>query len=187
MRGPAAWAAAVLLAASAAAAETAAPSPSPKPPVARTPRAAKPKAAPINFSGVWVLDPQESRGVSPSMEGAVLRVRQNGNRIWVEPIEQKEHKLNSEEIIVDGRLYEKALGGAQRGTVEAAWGKDGTSLWIEAVVGTAENPRVASQRMIWRLREGGKVWTRQTRTLQADEAKDTFLVFRKREEEKKKP
>lgn len=183
--GPAA--AAVLLAASAVWAQTAAPSPTPQRKAARTPGPAKSRAAPINFSGVWVLDPQASRGVSPSMEGAVIRVRQNGNRIWIEPIEQKDHKLNSEEIVVDGRLYEKALGGSQKGTVEAAWGKDGTSLWIEAVVGTAENPRVASQRMIWRLREGGKVWTRQTRTLQADEVKDSFLVFRKRNEGTKKP
>jgi hypothetical protein len=173
-------AAAALLLASAARAQTPAPSPqaSPKPRRARTPGPAK--AAPINFSGVWVLDPKASRGVSKNMEDAVLQVRQNGNRIWIEPIEQKGRRLLSEEIVVDGQLYEKAVGAGQKGTVEAAWGKDGTSLWIEAVVGTDENPRAASQRMIWRLRDDGKTWTRQTRTLQADGAKDTFLVFRKR-------
>jgi photosystem II stability/assembly factor-like uncharacterized protein len=34
--------------------------------------------------------------------------------------------------------------------------------------------------MIWRLQDGGKTWTRQTRTIQVDGARDTFLVFRKR-------
>ena len=39
--------------------------------------------------------------------------------------------------------------------------------------------------MIWKLEDGGKTWTRQTRTLQPDGSKDTFLVFRKREPKKK--
>ena len=120
------------------------------------------------------------------MEGAVLEVRQNGNRIWIEPIEGPGPNIAAEEIVVDGRLYEKALGAGQKGTLEAAWGKDGQSLWLQAVVRTEETPDAARQRMIWRLRDGGKTWTRQTRTLQPGGAKDTFLVFRKRETAKKK-
>ena len=54
-----------------------------------------------------MLDPAASQGVSPAMEGAVLSVRQNGNHIWIEPIERKEPALLSEEVIVDGRKYEK--------------------------------------------------------------------------------
>jgi hypothetical protein len=160
------------------------PSPAPGPGRARTPGTAKPAAAPINFSGVWKLDAEASRGVTSQMTGAVLQVRQNGNRIWIEPVEPK-GRLTSEVIVVDGQRYEKALGAGQKGTVEAAWGKDGTSLWIEAVAGTESNPEAARQRMIWRLQDGGKTWTRQTRTLQPDGAKDTFLVFRRQEEPKK--
>src|SRR4030095_9945375 len=79
-----------------------------------------------------------------------------------------------------GRRCKKGLGAGQRGTVEAAWGKDG-ELWCEAVVVTAEDPSEGRQRMIWRLRDGGQTWTRQTRTLQKDgTVRDTFLVFRKR-------
>ncbi len=173
--------AATLLVAACAAAQTPAPTraAAPKPKATKTP-APKKAASPPNFSGEWVLDPQASQGVSQAMEDAVLRVRQTGNHIWIEPIGGKGRRLLAEEIVVDGRSYEKVLGGRQRGTVQAAWGKDG-ELWIEAIVGTEENPSAGRQRMIWRLRDGGQTWTRQTRTLQEDgSARDTFLVFRKR-------
>jgi hypothetical protein len=173
--------AATLLVAAGAAAQTPVPTrpAAPKPKITKAPVPKKTGGAPLDFSGEWVLDAQASQGVSPSMEDAVLRVRQTGNHIWVEPIGEKRRRLGADEIVVDGKRYEKHLG-RQKGTVEAAWGKDGTSLWIEAVVVTDENPREASQRMIWRLRDDGKTWTRQTRTLQNDgTARDTFLVFRK--------
>ena len=159
------------------------PTAAPKP--VRTPAKTKKARPPLDFSGTWVLDPAASQGVAKQMEGAVLEVRQNGNRIWIEPIEGPRPNIAAEEIIVDGRLYEKALGAGQKGTLEAAWGKDGQSLWLQAVVGNDETPDAARQRMIWRLRDGGKTWTRQTRTLQPGGAKDTFLVFRKRETPKK--
>ena len=181
MRAPGTLAAALLVA-GAAVAQTPAPtrSAAAKPQAARTPAPKKAEAPHPNFSGDWMLDPQASKGVSQAMEEAILRVRQTGNHIWVEPIGGKGRRLLSEEIVADGRSYEKVLGAHQKGTVQAAWGKDG-ELWIEAVVGTEENPGAGRQRMIWRLRDGGQTWTRQTRTLQPDgTARDTFLVFRKR-------
>jgi hypothetical protein len=173
--------AAALLVAAAGAAQTPAPAPTaaPKPKAAKTPAPKKSAAPHPNFSGDWVLDPQASKGVSQAMRGAVIHVRQTGDHIWVEPIGGK-GRLLAEEIVADGRSYEKVLGSRQKGTVQAAWGKDG-ELWIEAAVGDAENPNGGRQRMIWRLRDGGQTWTRQTRTLQSDgTVRDTFLVFRRR-------
>ena len=151
-----------------------------------TPKA-KRAGPPLDFSGVWELDAKASHGVSPAMEkGAVLSVRQNGNHIWIEPIERKKLTVLSEEVIVDGRKYEKALGTVKKGTLVADWGKDGTSLWLQVEVpGEDGGPPSGSQRAIWRLRDGGTVWTRQTRTVTKDDVKDTFLIFRKREAEKK--
>ena len=151
---------------------------SPKPP-----KGAKAKV-PLDFTGIWVLDPEASTGVAPQMASAVLQVRQNGNRIWIEQIEAPERQILSEQIVVDGQKYEKSLGAGQKGTLEAAWGNDGASLWLQAVAGKEGDPASAVQRMIWRLREGGKIWTRQTMTIQPSGTKETFLVFRKRE---KKP
>lgn len=157
------------------------------PPKPTSPPKAKARAAapPLDFSGTWVIDVEASRGVNAQMEHAVLEVRQNGNRIWIESVENRNSKIVAEEIIVDGRAYEKALGANQKGTLEAAWGKDGKSLWLQVVAATEDNPVAATQRMIWRLRDGGKTWTRQTRTIQPDGTKDTFLVFRKREPARK--
>jgi hypothetical protein len=155
------------------------PKPAPAPKSARTPGPAKRSAPPLDFSGVWELDPAASKGVTKRMEGAVLQVRQNGNRIWIEALGRSRNNLTAEEIVVDGKRYEKALGNGKKGTVEAAWGKDGKSLWLQAVLSDDEGSLAATQRMIWRLRDGGKTWTRQTRTLEPDGAKDTFLVFRR--------
>jgi hypothetical protein len=178
VRALAAFAAALLVAA-AAVAQTPAPTRSAVPKPKGTPKKGGVVPKP-NFSGDWVLDPQASKGVSKAMKGAELHVRQTGDHIWVEPIGGVKGRLLSEEIVADGRSYEKVLGARQKGTVQAAWGKDG-ELWIEAAVGDPENSNGGRQRMIWRLRDGGQTWTRQTRTLQSDgTARDTFLVFRKR-------
>ena len=177
-----AGAAAVLFAA-AVLGQTAPPTPTfpPKPkPKAKGPRT-KP---PLDFTGVWVLDAGASTGVAPQMQNVVLQVRQNGNRIWIEQVESQSRMILSEEIVVDGQKYEKGLGGGQKGTLEAAWGNDDTSLWLQAIAAAGDNPTGAVQRMIWRLRDNGKTWTRQTRTIQPDAVKDTFLVFRKRETKK---
>ncbi len=186
MRARAAAVVLALLAAAALPAQTPAPTPTakPKPKTARTP-AVKSAKPPLDFSGIWEIDVKASHGVSPQMEGAVLSVRQNGDRIWIEPIEQKRPKLLAEEIVVDGKLYEKAVGRGQKGSLQAQWGKDDQSLWLQATSGTEENPNAGVQRMVWRLRENGNVWTRQTWTAQKDGTKETFLVFRRRAAEKK--
>jgi hypothetical protein len=153
-----------------------------------TPGPAKPKSkpkassakAPLDFTGVWVLDAEASSGVSPQMTNAVLDVRQTGNRIWIEQIGTANRGILSEQIVVDGRKYEKALGAGQVGTLESDWGKDGTSLWLQVVAGAEGEPSSAVQRMVWRLRDGGKTWTRQSKTIQPDGVRETFLVFRKR-------
>ena len=164
-------------------AQTAPPTPTfpPKPKAKAKGSSAK---APLDFTGVWVLDAKASTGVAPQMAGVVLQVRQNGNRIWIEQVESQSRMIVSEEIVVDGQKYEKGLGGGQKGTLEAAWGNDNTSLWLQAVAAAGDNPTGAVQRMIWRLRENGQTWTRQTRTIQPDGVKDTFLVFRKKETKK---
>jgi hypothetical protein len=187
-------AAGLLLAGSLAALGQTAPAPAPTgaPAAPRPKKPATPKAkrsAPLDFSGVWVLDPAASRGVSTNMEGAVLSVRQNGNHIWIQPIERKEPLLLSEEIVVDGRKYEKGLGPSKgrKGTLTADWGKDGDSLWLQIEAPGDDGEPAGYQRAIWRLRDNGTVWTRQTRTLTKSEARESFLVFRKRETKPTKP
>ena len=165
------------------AAQTAPPTPPPTaaPP---TPAASKRPKAPLDFAGVWEIDFEESKNVSKNMEKAVLSVRQSGDRIWIEPVEQTRPYLSADEIVVDGRQYEKALGRGLRGSVQAAWGKDKKSLWIQSVTSSDEDPKVAFQRSVWELKDGGKVWTRRTWTVQKDETRESLLVFRKREAKK---
>ena len=164
-------------------AATAAPAPKPK----RTAKPARQTPPPLDFSGVWVLDETASQGVGPTMKGAVLSVRQNGNHIWIEPIERKEPLLLAEEIVVDGRKYEKGLGPmrGRKGTLTADWGKERESLWLQVEASDEDGKPDGYQRAIWKLAENGTVWTRQTRTITKDEVKDTYLVFRKRPETKK--
>jgi len=64
-------------------------SPPPAAPPAATPPArtaaaprATPRKPPLDFTGVWVLDENASRNVSPPMRGSVLNVRQTGNRLY---------------------------------------------------------------------------------------------------------
>ena len=138
---------------------------------------------PLDFSGVWVLDAAASRGAPSHMTEAVLSVRQDGNKISIEPIEQKRPYLLSEQIVADGQPYEKAVGPKQKGTVTAGWGKDNQSLWMQVVAGTMDEP-VGAQRIVWRLEDGGKTWIRQTSSIQPNGTKETLLIFRKREAKK---
>lgn len=186
-------AAGLLLTGSLAALAQTAPPPAPPTPhaAARPKKSTTPKAkkVPLDFSGVWVLDAAASRNVSTNMQGAVLSVRQNGNHIWIEPIERKEPLLLSEEIVVDGRKYEKGLGPSKgrKGTLTADWGKDGDSLWLQVEAAGDDGEPMGYQRAIWRLRDNGTVWTRQTRTITKEEARESFLVFRRREAKPAKP
>jgi hypothetical protein len=171
--------AAALLSAAFAVGQTAPPTPAP---TAGAPhgQASKPARPPIDFSGLWDIDLPASKGVSSSMGKAVLSVRQNGDRIWIEPVEQPRPYLSADELVVDGKLYEKAVGRGEKGTVQAAWAKDRKSLWIQTVTRNPEGEQVAYQRSQWQLRDGGKTWTRRTWTVQNDQTRESFLVFRKR-------
>ena len=129
-----------------------------------------------------------SLNVSSPMKGAVLSVTQKGNRIWISPVQapDKPRKaILSEELVVDGRVYEKALGPAGKGLVTADWAKDGKSLWIEVQAGPPEDPKAALQRSVWKLSEDRKVWVRESVSLSKGSAKSARLVFRKKEAEKK--
>ncbi len=147
----------------------------------------KGKAAPkppLDFSGVWVLDPKMSLNVSSHMMGAVLSVTQEGNRIWISPVRPEggsRPAILGEEIVADQRPYEKALGPAGKGVVTAGWSTDGKALWIEVLAGPPENPREAVQRIIWKLSEDRTLWVRESVSMSPGNAKSSRLVFRKRQ------
>jgi hypothetical protein len=139
---------------------------------------------PIDFSGTWELDPKMSIRVSSNMQDAVLSVSQKGNRIWISPVQtagKARPAILAEEIVADGRPYEKALGPAGKGLVTAGWARDGKSLWIEVQAGPPENPKAALQRSIWKLSGDRTVWVRVSVSLSKGNAKSTRLVFRKKE------
>jgi hypothetical protein len=132
---------------------------------------------PPDFSGVWRIDETASRGISDRMRGAVLRVEQSGDRIRIFPLGEGD-KLVADEVIADGRPYEKSVGNG-KGVLTARWSADRESLWLEVAAGPPEEPRAAVQRSVWRLSDGGKTWVRQSVTLQSGERAEATLVFRK--------
>ena len=138
---------------------------------------------PLDFSGTWTLDPTASRNVSSQMQGAVLSVRQKGNRIWISPVKAeagpRPHIL-AEEVVADARPYEKALGPAGKGLVTAGWARDGKSLWIEVAAGPPEKPGEAIQRSVWRLSQDRQVWVRDSVSLSPGHSGRARLVFRKK-------
>jgi hypothetical protein len=142
---------------------------------------AEPKP-PLDFSGTWTLDPDASLNVSRQMQGAVLSVRQNGDRIWISSVKADagpRSRILAEEIVADARPYEKALGPAGKGLVTAGWAKDGKSLWIEVAAGPPENPGEAIQRSVWRLSQDGQVWVRESVSASSGHSGRARLVFRK--------
>ena len=134
---------------------------------------------PLDFSGVWVLDENASRGVSPHMRGAVLSVEQNGNHIRILPLGHRD-KLLGDEIVADGRPYEKTLGNG-KGVVTAGWSKDRGSLWLEVTGGTPDKPRAAIQRSVWKLSSDRKTWIRHSVSSSGGEKAEARLVFRRRD------
>ena len=172
--------AAAVLAAALARAQAAPPTPRPTLPAPPPPAKGAKATTPMDFSGIWDIDLANSEGVSTSMKRAVLSVRQNGSRIWIEPVEQPRPYLSADEIVVDGKLYEKAIGRGEKGTVQAQWAKDRKSLWIQTVTTSEEGAEVAFQRSQWTLTDGGKVWTRRTWTIQKGQNRVSLLVFKKR-------
>lgn len=169
----------------------AAPTPGAKPTPRRTP--APPRAGapggPTDFSGVWELDPKSSEGGASNMEGAVLEVSQKGDHIWIQPLGRTRTTLLAEEVVADGRSYEKTIGekDGRRGTLTAKWGTDAKSLWLEVTAGTEEDPRSAVQRSVWRLSEDRSTWVRETVTMAHGSARRSRLVFRRQDPRKRTP
>ena len=150
------------------------PPPATAPPATPRPGTEKP---PLDFTGVWVLDENASRNVSPPMHDAVLNVRQTGNQIWIAPMDPAKSHLLSESIVVDGRPYVKTLGNRGKGILTAAWGRDRKSLWLEVTAGPEENPREVVQRSEWTLSPDRRTWTRQSVSLQKGKRYQSMLVF----------
>jgi len=141
----------------------------------------RPISPPLDFSGLWKLDASASRSVSPHMSEAVLSVTQNGNRIWISPgAEMRRGAIMAEEIVADGRAYEKALGPGGKGTVTADWTKDRQSLWIEVHAGTEGDPdHSALQRSVWKLSADRNTWVRESVSIGPGESRRSLLVFRR--------
>ncbi len=97
----------------------------------------------------------------------------------MKPETGKRSRILAEEIVVDARPYEKALGPAGKGLVTAGWAADGKSLWIEVAAGPPENPGEAIQRSVWRLSEDRQVWVRESISVSKGHSGRARLVFRK--------
>jgi hypothetical protein len=113
------------------------------------------------------------------MRGAVLSVEQKGNHIRILPLGHRD-KLLGDEIVADGRPYEKTLGNG-KGVVTAGWSKDRGSLWLEVSGGTPEEPRAAIQRSVWKLSSDRKTWIRHSVSSSGGEKAEALLVFRRRD------
>jgi hypothetical protein len=140
---------------------------------------------PLDFSGTWKLDTKLSVNVSPNMKDAVLIVEQKGNRIRVFPAPQGPGKLNlaADEIVADGRAYEKAVGGG-KGILTARWSADGRALEMVLTAGPAEKPPDAVQNSRWSLDADRSTWVRETRTTGQGRPRVTRLVFHRQAPEK---
>jgi hypothetical protein len=138
-------------------------------------------SAPLDFSGFWRLDADASKNINSMMKDATLSVTQKANRIWISPgPDVKRGALLSEEIVVDGRPYEKLLGPAGKGIVTAEWAPDGQSLRIESRVGTeGDSHNFAIQRSIWKLSSDRNVWVRESTSVSPGRASSARLIFRK--------
>ncbi len=135
-----------------------------------------------DFSGLWQIDSAASAGGAHNMEGAVLEVTQKEDRIWIQPGgESMGRRVLAEELVVDGRSYEKALGGnGGKGTVVAKWGTDAMSLWIEVTSDSEDTAHHAVQRSVWRLSHDRSTWVRESMTIQdGGAARQSRLVFRR--------
>jgi len=141
----------------------------------------RPPTPPVDFTGVWEIDPSMSLNVPSQMRKAILSVTQKGNRIWISPMTSgKASMIMAEEVVADGRPYEKALGRAGKGIVTATWGEDRQSLRIEVKAG-AENGSDPSaiQRSIWKLSADKNVWIRESVSVSEGKPRNARLVFRR--------
>ena len=106
-------------------------------------------AAPIDFSGIWELDNEASVNVNYHLDGAGLSVTQKGDHIWIQPIKQgKGSGVMGEEIVADGRAYEKALGrriiSARAGNATVAKPGNGPGSGVRPVL-PAQSTALAAQ------------------------------------------
>lgn len=156
----------------------------------RTPAPRERAGAPgshTDFSGIWEIDSAASAGGAKNMEGAVLEVTQKEDRIWIQPAaETMGRRVLAEEVVVDGRSYEKSLGGVGgKGSLVAKWGTDAKSLWLEVTAGPEDDPRHVVQRSVWRLSDDRSTWVRETVTLQdGAPRRESRLVFRRQDPKK---
>jgi hypothetical protein len=152
------------------------------PPAAPTPtrRPWTPRRPPLDFSGVWEIDAAASQGAPANMNGAVLSVVQSGNRITLEPVHGDHILLAADQIVADGRTYEKNVSTKMKGLVTVAWSPRGDSLRIEVTAGPPEDPKRMTQRSVWTLSRDRKVWVRQSVTVREGKSSLTRLVFRRR-------
>jgi hypothetical protein len=167
------------------------PAPATTPHLVRTPvpPIAGARGSVTDFSGVWELDPASSVGFASTLDGAVLEVTQKGDHIWIQPVGRSRSTLLAEEVVVDGRSYEKGVGqkDGRRGTLTAKWGLDAKSLWLEVTVGTDEEPRAAVQRSVWRLSDDRSTWVRETITVAKGSSRQSRIVFRRQDPRKQTP
>jgi hypothetical protein len=159
--------------------------PSKTPVAKKAPAAPGSPGSPTNFSGIWELDINSSSGGAPNLKDAVIEVTQKGERIWLQPLGETRRSVLAEEVVVDARTYEKGVGQSRRGTLQAQWGKDGKSLWLEVVAPTDENPRAAVQRTVWRLSDDRNTWVRETVTMVNGQSRQSRLVFHRMADKKK--
>jgi hypothetical protein len=135
---------------------------------------------PLDFSGTWELDERASLNVSPKMKGALLVVEQHGDRIRIAPGPQGPGKLNlaADEIVLDGRSYEKNVGGA-RGITSARWSADGQALELNITAEPTEKRGRAVQTVRWTLSRDRSTWVRETHTTYEGRQTTSRLVFRR--------
>jgi hypothetical protein len=143
------------------------PTPSPKPP--------------LDFSGTWELDERASLNVSAKMRGAVLIVEQHGDQIRISPGPQGPGKVNlsADALVVDGKPYEKSVGGA-KGVATARWSADGQAMELSITGPATEEHSQAVQTARWSLSKDGSTWVRETRTVVDGKGSASRLVFRRR-------
>jgi hypothetical protein len=122
------------------------------------------------------------------MRGAVLVVEQKGDHIRITPPRQGAGKvlLAGEEIVADGRPYEKGVGGG-KGVLTARWSADRKALELELSATEPEKKLKIVQISRWSLSADGSTWLRETKTTGGGKARITRLVFRREKPEPPTP
>jgi hypothetical protein len=138
---------------------------------------------------LWEFDTKLSLTTAANFDGGTLEVTQKEDHIWIQPVGSARGRVLAEEVVVDGRTYEKAVGDKQgrKGTLTAKWGTDAKSLWLEVTAGPDNDPREAVQRSVWRLSDDRSTWVRETVTVAHGTSRRSRLVFRRLDPKKITP